>query len=142
MSSERIVRNRKQQLFREMVLGTLVYTVIFGFFNDYTNIVHTSSYSITFAAAFVMQLLTYLKFGLKRKVTAWFQQRSGKYNKLWLYASIWFILFLSKFVFLEVIYIVFGGLVEISGFIGLMIAIFSMTIIKELIDYIYNKLAD
>jgi hypothetical protein len=52
------------------------------------------------------------------------------------------VLFLSKFVFLAVIDFVFGEAVEISGFIGLMAIIVTMTVTKELIDYIFNKLSD
>jgi hypothetical protein len=51
------------------------------------------------------------------------------------------ILFLSKFVFLAVIDIIFGSSVEISGFIGLVIIIVTMTVSKYLIDLLYAKLA-
>ena len=53
----------KQQLFREMVLGTLVYAVVLGFFEDYTDILNTWSYSTTFFVAIVMQILTISLFG-------------------------------------------------------------------------------
>jgi hypothetical protein len=49
-------------------------------------------------------------------------------------------MFISKFIFLAVIEFIFGGTAEISGFIGLVLIIFTMTIIKKLIDEIYFKL--
>ena len=47
-------------MFRQMVLGILLHSVVLGFFNDDTDILHTRSYSVTFSVAIVMQLLTYL----------------------------------------------------------------------------------
>ena len=58
----------KQKLFEDLVQGTLIYAVVLGFFNDYTDIVVTTSYSSTFLLAVVMQVLTYLTLLLKSKV--------------------------------------------------------------------------
>lgn len=125
-----------------MILGTLVYTVVLGFFNDYTSILHTKSYSTTFLVALVMQILTYLTFWLKKKVAGRFKEKTGYWSKAGLVVSVWAVLFLSKFVFLAVIEFLFGSYVEISGFVGLMVIIVIMTIAKQGIDYIFNKLAD
>ncbi len=133
--------NKRQQLFTEMVIGTLVYSVVLGFFDDYTKILYTRSYSVTFAAAIVLQVLTYLTLGIEKHVARWFKQRTGKLAKVGLYVTVWLILLLSKFIFLEVIDFVFGQSVEISGFIGLILIVLSMTVFKGLIDYAYNRLA-
>ena len=125
-----------------MVLGTLVYAVVLGFFNDYTTILSTSSYSITFLVAIVMQLLTYLTLLLKKKVANHFKQKNGTFSKVALILSVWLILFLSKFIFLAVIDFIFGQYVQISGFVGLLAIILTMTIAKQLIDYVFNALAD
>jgi len=134
--------NPQQLFFREMVLGTLVYAVVLGFFNDYTTILSTSSYSITFLVAIVMQLLTYLTLLLKKKVANHFKQKNGTFSKVALILSVWLILFLSKFIFLAVIDFIFGQYVQISGFVGLLAIILTMTIAKQLIDYVFNALAD
>lgn len=133
--------NSRQELFRTMFGGILIYSVVLGFFNDYTDILHTSSYSVTFAVAVVMQILTYLTFALKDKVKNSFKKRDGKFNKVGLVFSIWLILFFSKFVFLAVISFIFRDEVEISGFVGLMLIIICMTIAEKLAEYIHNKLA-
>jgi len=133
---------KKQVIFREMVLGTLVYSVVLGFFNDYTSVLYTESYSTTFLVAFVMQVLTYLTLLIKRRVAASFRQKTGTWNTTGLVVCIWLVLFLSKFVFLGVIDFLFGSYVTISGFIGLVAIILSMTIAKEIIDHVFNKLAD
>jgi len=133
--------SRKQQIFQEMVLGILVYAVVLGFFEEYTLILNTWSYSITFMAAVVLQLLTYLTFRLKARVVKHYKGKEGKRYVAMMIVGVWLILFLSKFVFLAVLDVIFGSLVEISGFVGLILIIASMTIATKLIGWFYGKLA-
>lgn len=142
MTSNRSIKNQKQETYRQIVLGTLLYTVVLGFFNDYTNILHTGTYSVTFAVAIVMELLTFLTFLLKDKVVAWFKNKTGKLYKFGMVFSIWLILFLSKFVFLEVIAFVFRDEVKISGFVGLLVMVACLTIAERVVNIIDDKLAD
>ena len=132
----------KQALFQEMVLGVLLYTVVLGFFEEYTSILNTWSYSITFMAAIVLQILTYLTFLLKKRVVKHFKGKEGKKYMAAMVLGVWLILFLSKFVFLAVLDVIFGEAVEISGFVGLILIIATMTIATKLIEMIYLKLAD
>lgn len=140
MTNDKNIPSPKQQLFREVVLGTLVYSVVLGFFNDYTDILHTGTYSTTFLVAIVMELLTLITFWLKRKIVKHFKNKEGSKYKAALIFSVWLIIFLSKFVFLAVIEFIFGYSVELSGFIGLMLIILIMSITKKIIDTIYYKL--
>lgn len=142
MSSRQHTYSQKQIIFREMVLGTLVYAAVLGFFNDYTLILSTASYSTTFLVAVVMQILTYATLAVKKKVAKNFKNKPGRFNKLGYIGGVWLVLFLSKFVFLAVIDFLFGQYVQISGFIGLLAIIITMTAAKELIDYIFKRLAD
>lgn len=134
-------RSSRQQLFLDMFVGTLIYAAVLGFFNDYTDILSTSSYSVTFALAFVMQILTFLTFRLKDVVAGWFKGRPGKAAKVGLVFGVWFVMFSSKFVFLAVIELIFNQDVVINGFVGLLIVIISMTVVQKLADLVYKKLA-
>ena len=49
-------------------------------------------------------------------------------------------MFLSKFVFLAAIAVVFQGSVEISGFVGLLVIIACMTIAQRLVEFVDDKL--
>ena len=71
MTDVQTAPHARQRLFRSMILGTLIYSVVLGLFNDYTSILHTRSYSTTFAVAVVMQILTYGTFFLKDWTVAW-----------------------------------------------------------------------
>ncbi len=104
-----------QSLYRENLIGFLVYTVVIGFFVDYTELIWTPSYSTTFLVSALMQVLTYPTLLLKKKVTKYFKERDGK---LATFFSVWGIMFFSKFIFLEAIDQVFGDRVEISVFFG------------------------
>ncbi len=134
--------SNKQEIFRNMIVGILLYSVVLGFFNDYTNFLHTGTYSITFSLAIVMQILTYLTYMVKDRVVDWFNGHENPINKVWLVFCVWLVIFLSKFVFLWVIDFVFRGTVEISGFIGLLIMVVILTIAQKLLELIYIKLGD
>lgn len=137
-----ISRNAKQSLFREFVLGTVVYSVVIGAFNDYTDILATDSYSITFSLAVVMQVLTFLTLEMKKKVVAAVRQRVDSPQKLAVGFAIWLIMFSSKFVFLAVIDRVFGTAVEFSGFFGIFFVIIAMTVAVWIIEWTFDTLGD
>jgi hypothetical protein len=140
LNKEKLNLKIGRDAFLDFVLGTLIYAVVLGFFEDYTNILTTWSYSATFFAAVVMQVLTQATFWLKSFVINYFKGKEGRKYVVILIFFVWLILFISKFVFLAVIDFIFGGNVEISGFIGLLIIILTMTGIKKLIDQVYSKL--
>lgn len=142
MSDKVTQPNAKQKLFQEMVLGVLLYTVVLGFFNDYTDVLYTGTYSVTFAVAVVMQILTYLTFALKDIVVKKFNKNGKTERKFALAFVIWLIMFFSKFVFLGVISVIFSEDVEISGFVGLLLIIACLTIAQKLVEVTYKKLAN
>jgi len=53
--------------------------------------------------------------------------------------SVWAVLFVSKFVFLWVLEIIFGNYLDISGFFGLLIIILVATMLQKIVDYFYKK---
>lgn len=134
--------NKKQEFFQSMVVGVLLYSVVLGFFNDYTDILYTSSYSITFLVAIVMQLLTYGTFAVKDWIKLLFKDKRGRWATFGLVFFVWLVLFLSKFVFLAVIEFLFPENVEISGFIGLLLIVASLTIAQKFVEIVYKKLGD
>ena len=115
-------QSKNQAIFKDMFVGTLLYAVVMGFYCDYTDILNTSS------------------FWVKGRVSSWFKAREGKKYKVGRIIGMWLVLFLSKFVFLEVIDVIFGDSVSISGFVGLMGIILTMTIIDRLSAYVYSRL--
>lgn len=134
--------SNNQILFKEMVLGTLIYSVVLGFFDDYTNVFSAKSFSTVFLAGLVMQILTYLTFMLKDVVVNHYKTKDNSGSKFGMYFGVWLIMFLSKFVFLWVIDMAFGSNITISGFVGLLAIIVCVTVLNKLADYTFLSLAD
>ena len=131
----------KQVFFRSMLVGTLLYSVVIGFFNDYTDVLSTRSYSTTFALAILLQMLTYVAFEIKKLIIKRSKLFDGKRAKFVLIFGVWGVMFVSKFVFLWAIGIVFGSAVHIEGFLNIFYVVAVMTIAQKLLYIIDAKLA-
>lgn len=130
-----------QKVYRDWVLGTLVYMVVLSLFRDYTDFLYISSASTIFLASLVLQALTFWTLGFKRWLAGQFTYPPGQKFQPLKFLSLWLVLFSSKFVFLWIIDAVFGENVQFSGFVGLFLAIIAMTVVKELLMFVDNKLA-
>lgn len=142
MKTKNGVFNSKQILFKEVFVGTLIYAVVLGFFNDYTSIVYAKSFSTIFYSAVVLELLTYLAFLLKNKIISWLTDRQGLIYKMLMFFCVWLVLFLSKFVFIWVIDVIFGNNINIYGFFGILLIVLCVTIIHKLADKVFLWLGD
>lgn len=142
MKSEDSVFNSRQLLFKEVFVGTLIYAVVLGFFNDYTSIVYAKSFSTIFYAAVVLEILTYLAFLLKGKIVAWLRHKAGLIYHILMFFFVWLVMFLSKFVFIWVIDLIFGNNININGFFGILALALSVTIIHKLADKVFISLGD
>lgn len=142
MATKKEVFNSRQLFFEEMFVGTLIYAVALGFFNDYTHIVEADSFSTIFLASFVLQVLTYYTFALKRSVISLIKDRSGALFGFLRFFSVWLIMFLSKFVFVWVVDLIFGDTINIYGFFGILAVVATVTIATKLKDLIFVKIGD
>lgn len=142
MKSKNKIFNSKQLLFKELFVGTLIYAVVLGFFNDYTSIVEAKSFSTIFLAGIVLEILTYLAFQLKGRIIVWLKNKSGLVYRVLMFFCVWLVMFLSKFVFIWVVDLIFGNYINIYGFFGILFIVLSVTIIHKLADKIFMSLGD
>jgi hypothetical protein len=91
--------------------------------------------------AIVMQLLTFATFWVKDIVAKHIKALNRPRGKLLLGFGVWLVIFLSKFVFLWAISVIFRDSVQISGFVGLLLVIVLMTAVQKLVELIDAKLA-
>lgn len=131
---------KEQQTYRELFVGTLIYAVVLGFLNDYTNIVYAKSFSYIFFASLVLEILTYFTFVLKSVVLKRLRNSKYGHHKTLAVFIIWLILFVSKFVFVEIIDLLFGNDVNIHGFFGILLVVASVTIIHRVAEDIFRRL--
>jgi hypothetical protein len=134
--------NQRQLFFKEMFVGTLIYAVVLGFFDDYTSIVYAKSFSTIFLASIVLEAMTFLAFQLKNKIIGWLKNRTGAIYKFLMFFCVWLIMFLSKFVFVWVIDLVFGSNININGFFGILLIVLSVTVVHKLADKVFIALSD
>ncbi len=133
--------NSKQLLFKELFVGTLIYAVVLGFLNDYTSLVDAKSFSTIFYASVALQLLTMLAFWLKGKIVEALKPRPGPIYRVALFFSVWAVMFVSKFIFIWVIDVLFGDYIAIEGFFGILIVVVLVTLVHRLADRVFMALA-
>jgi amino acid transporter len=130
----------RQIAFKELFVGTLLYAVILGFLGDYTDFVTVGTFSTIFLASIVLEILTYLTFMLKAAVLRRYRQRYGQLKILTTILLIWPIMFVSKFVFVWFIDVLFSGSIDIQGFWGILIVVVSVTVVHKLADAVFVQL--
>lgn len=131
-----------QLIFKELFVGTLIYAIVLGFFDDYTNLVTIVSFSTTFLAAFVLELLTYGAFTVKSSIVGWLKHKQGALYKALMFFMVWLVMFLSKFVFIWAIDGIFGDAITINGFFGILLLAATVTVIHKLADYVFIRLGN
>ena len=142
MKSKDNTFNSKQLVFQEIFIGTLIYSVVLGFFNDYTSIVYARSFSTIFLASLTLEILTFLAFKLKSKIISWLKEREGVGYALLMFFSVWLVMFLSKFVFIWALDLLFGEYIRINGFFGILAVVLCVTITHKLAYTVFNRLSE
>lgn len=130
----------RQLAFKELFVGTLIYAVVLGFFNDYTSFVYAKSFSTIFLAGAVLELLTFCLLWLKGWLFGHFKRLEALSHKGAVLFCIWLVMFLSKFVFMWILDWLFGSNLNISGFIAVAIMVGTVTILSKLFDLIFQRL--
>lgn len=140
MKSSTNTFSTKQIIFKELFVGTLIYAVVLGFFNDYTSIVYAKSFSTLFFASILLQILTMLAFTVKKILLSSIKGKQCAIYKFLRIFYIWIVMFLSKFVFIWAIDLTFKEYININGFFGILAVVASVTIIHKIADYTFIKL--
>lgn len=135
MNKQIISVTNRQKMLHEMFVGTLIYAVVLGFFDDYTDIIEVKSFSTIFLASIVLQLLTYLIFSLKKRLIARSKTKQSFTAKLPQLFLVWFVMFSSKFVFIGALNWLFGDYFYVSGFFGIMLVVVVTTLVYRIAQY-------
>jgi hypothetical protein len=127
-----------QDQYRSWASDVLVYTVVLNLFVEYNSAIIIDSFTISIFTAAVLKTMLDVLTVAEHKVGQFF----GEYNKWLGYIAMWLVLFLSKFVILEVIDIIFGEHVELGKFLDIVFLIITMMVVRELAARIYLRLGD
>ena len=139
-SSEIVESSTDQLRFASWMTDVLAYTVVLNFFVEYSNAIVIDSFTISLLTAVLLKLLLDVLSGVEHRVARFFQQREGTLSKVLGFISVFGILFLSKFLILEIVDIVFGDHVDLGHFIDVVVLIVAMIVVRRLMGWVYQRL--
>ncbi|USD53028.1 hypothetical protein J4N37_19455 [Vibrio sp. SCSIO 43153] len=138
--------NTPQRLFVGYTLAVLVDLTVLNFYDEYWDFVTIDSFTISFAAALLLQLLLKLSIKAEHKIAEHFKSKPGTAPKIYRGISTYVILVGSKFVMLEAINILFGDKVDFSGpwngVVAFFAVVFTILISEVIVGKIYFKLGE
>ena len=142
MSTEvaKVTITRAQQTYVDWYVDILVYTVVLNLFVEYVEAIQIDSFTISLLTAILLKALLALIGGFEHRVHHYFEQKEGTFWKILGLVVLFSILFLSKFLILEIVDLVFGDRVELGHFIEVVALIISMIVARALADWIYKRL--
>lgn len=127
-----------QERFTGWASDVLVYTVVLNLFVEYSAAIVIDSFTISIFTAVVLKVMLDLLTSVEHRAKGFV----GRYSKTLAFVTTWAILFLSKFVILEVIDFVFGEHVELGHFLDVLLLVITMMVARELTRRVYVALGD
>jgi hypothetical protein len=129
-----------QARFLSWVSAVLVDIVVLNLFVEFVHTIVIDSFSISILTAVLLKLMVDAVKGLEQSVSAYFAAREGAVWKPVRFLAVWLILFLSKFVILEAVNVVFGDHVELGSFIEIVGIIVTMLAANAALLAVYRSL--
>jgi hypothetical protein len=129
-----------QARFLSWVSAVLVDIVVLNLFVEFVHTIVIDSFSISILTAVLLKLMVDAVKGLEQSVSASLAAREGAVWKAIRFLAVWLILFLSKFVILEAVNVVFGDHVELGSFIEIVGIIVTMLAANAALLAVYRNL--
>ena len=120
----------------------MIYILVLNLFVEFNSKIVIDSFTISIFTAIVLKILLEIVFKFEHVVGEFFKARPGKVSNFLRIISMWLILFLSKFLILEVIDLIFGEHVELGKFLDVIILVISLMVAREIFDRIYRALGE
>jgi len=140
MESHPLSLSRKQLIFAEVVTGFLIYVLVLGLFDEYTDVVTAKNFSTVILASILLEALTFLTFLFKDWWIAFLTRWRGELSTPQKLFGLWLVMFFSKFPFLWAIDWVFRGDFEVGGFFSIVILVGCVTILAKLANAFFVRL--
>lgn len=131
---------RNQRRFASWMTDVLIYTVVLNLFVEYFDAIVIDSFTISLFTAVLLKFLLDILTGVEHRVKVWFAQKEGTAWNVLGTLSLLGILFISKFVILEVVDIVFGDHVELGKFVHVVALVITLIAARMGMRWLYEKL--
>ncbi len=140
MSTQQPALTKRQLIFAELAAGTLIYAVVLGLFDDYTDLVEAKSFSTIVFASILLEALTFLTFLFKDWWLGFLTRWLGALSRPRKLFGLWLVMFFSKFVFLWALEFVFQGNFEVGGFFSVLILVACVTVLAKIGNAFFVRL--
>jgi hypothetical protein len=128
---DRLTITKAQLTYVGWTMTLLAYIVVLNLWVEFNDKVVIDSFLISIFTAAVLLTLVVTILGLEHRVKEWFAAREGQVYRVLGAVSTLLILFLSKFVILEVIDIIFGVHVELGSFVDVLLLVLILIIAQK-----------
>jgi hypothetical protein len=136
----RLSISRWQLVYVGWTLTLLAYIVVLNLWVEFNDKVVIDSFVISIATSVVLLALLVVILGLEHRVKHWFAQREGAVYRVLGTASTLLILFLSKFVILEVVDIIFGEHVELGSFVDVLVLVLLLIVAQRSMVLVWDAI--
>lgn len=133
---------RRQEIFFSWTTDVLIYIVVLNLFVEYNPKIVIDSFTISILTAILLKILLEIILRFEHRVAEFFKSRPGRLSNFLRIMSTWIILFLSKFLILEVVDIVFGDHVELGKFLDVIILVIALIVTREVFQWIFISLGE
>ena len=137
-----ITITRAQRRFADWMSDVLVDIVVLNLFVEFVDSIVIDSFWISILTAVLLKLMLDAVVGLEHRVQGYFAAREGTLNRIIGPMFVFSILFLSKFVILEAVNLVFREHVELGHFIEIVAIIVGMLGARAVLDIVYRRLGE
>ena len=132
--------SQRQRRFASWVTDVLVYIVVLNLFVEFSDAVVIDSFWISILTAVLLKAMLDVIIGFEHRVAAFFDAHEGTTWKAGKFLSAWVILFVSKFLILEAVDIVFGDEVELGKLLDIILLVLALMLARGLFARVYREL--
>ena len=137
---DRLSITKWQLVYVGWTLTLLAYIVVLNLWVEFNDKVVIDSFVISIATSVVLLILLVVILGFEHRVKYWFAQREGTVYRVVGAASTLLILFLSKFVILEVVDVIFGEHVELGSFVDVLLLVLLLIVAQKSMVFVWDAI--
>ncbi len=126
--------------FAKALTEILVYIVVLNLFVEFVHGVVIESFSVSVLTAVLLWLMLGRIRRLEHRVSGYFRTKEGALFRVLRLFSVWLILFLSKFVIIEVVGFVTAGRAALGHFFEVVAIVVALLAAEKLLALVYRRL--
>ena len=131
---------RAQFGFSSALMQILIAVVVLNLFVEYVHTVVIDSFTVSVLTAVLLWLMLRVITRLERRVAAYFRRKEGAFYRVLRYLCVWAILFVSKFVIVEVVALATAGRATLGQFFEVVAIVLVLMAADYLLGWVYRRL--